>query len=109
MFKNYLKIAFRTISKYKGYSFINIAGLVVGVACTIFIAIYIFDELSYDRYHENADKIYRVAFSDFYSGIYTSTPLADALVRDFPEVESATRLYHGGFPVIRYRDKVFSE
>ena len=109
MSKNYLKIAFRNLSKYKTYSIINILGLGVGIACTIFIAVYVFDELSYDRYHENSDRIYRVAFSDFYSGIYTSTPLAEAMVKDFPEVESATRLYHSGFPVIRYEDKVFSE
>ncbi|MCP4724674.1 MAG: FtsX-like permease family protein [bacterium] len=109
MFKNYLKIALRNINKNKGYSFINIFGLAVGVASTIFIAIYVFDELSYDRYHENADRIYRVAFSDFYSGIYTSTPLAGTLVNKFPEVETAARLFHGGFPVIRSVDKVFSE
>ena len=52
MFKNYLKIAFRNIKKHKGYSFINIAGLAIGMACCILMVVYISSELSFDRYHE---------------------------------------------------------
>ena len=61
MFENYLKIALRNIRKYKGYSFINIAGLSIGMACCILILAFIVDELSFDRFHKNADDIYRIA------------------------------------------------
>jgi len=60
MLKNYLKIALRNIYKYRGYSFINIFGLAVGMACSFLVLIYIYDELSYDRFHEKADRLYRI-------------------------------------------------
>ena len=60
MFKNYLKIAYRNIKKHKGYSLINVAGLAIGMACCILILLFVFDELSYDKFHENHDRIYRV-------------------------------------------------
>ena len=60
MFNNYLKIAFRNILKHKGYTFINVFGLAVGIACCIFILAYIIDEISFDRFHEKADNIYRI-------------------------------------------------
>ncbi len=61
MFKNYLKIALRNLLKHKGYSFINVAGLAVGMACCLLIVFYVQDELSYDRFHAQANRIYRVA------------------------------------------------
>lgn len=60
MFKNYLKIALRNLSRHKGYSFINISGLALGMACCILILLYVNDELNYDRFHENYREIYRV-------------------------------------------------
>ncbi len=60
MFRNYLTIALRNIKKHKGYSFINITGLVLGMTCTILISLWELDELSYDKFHENSDRIYRV-------------------------------------------------
>ena len=60
MFKNYFKIALRNIRRYKTYSFINIIGLAIGMACCIMILLYVQDELSYDSYHANADHIYRL-------------------------------------------------
>jgi len=59
MFKNYLKIAFRNLRKHKGFSFINISGLAIGMACAIFIMLYVDFELSYDNFHDDADRIYR--------------------------------------------------
>ena len=96
MFKNYLKIALRNIKKHKGYSFINIAGLAIGMAACILILLWIQDELSYDRFHRNADQIYRVVFVDeTYDQIrsYSVTPpaLAKAMKKDFPEVIQAIR------------------
>ena len=60
MLQNYLKVAFRTLRKHKGYTFINIVGLAVGLACCLMIALFVRDELSYDRFHDDADRIYRV-------------------------------------------------
>ena len=115
MFWSYLKIAIRNVVRQKLYSTINILGLAVGVAACITILLYVQDELSYDRYHEKADRIYRVALRAAIGGndfnmVLTAAPVAAALLEEFPEVESATRIdYIGGFPVIRYEDKVFSE
>ena len=60
MFKNYLKINLRNIRKFKGHSFINIAGLAIGMAVCILIFLWVQDEWSFDRFHKNADVIYRV-------------------------------------------------
>jgi len=74
MFKNYLKIAYRNIKKHIGYSLINVAGLAIGMACCILILLFVFDELSYDKFHENHDRIYRVTRKWFN---------ADSVVKDF--------------------------
>ena len=60
MFKNYLKIAFRNIIRNKFYSSINIAGLAVGMACCIFIFLWVQNEMRFDRFHEKSDRLYRV-------------------------------------------------
>jgi putative ABC transport system permease protein len=114
MLKNYIKIALRNFLKHKGFSFINIFGLAIGVACCVLIVLYVLDEVSYDRYHEKADQIYRVGIRGFvnnslFHGVVTCAPMAQTLVDEFPEVTSATRLQSPGFPVFRYEDKVFSE
>ncbi len=60
MFKNYLIIALRNLSRNKSYAFINIAGLSIGLACSMLIILYVKDEVSYDRFHANVEKIYRI-------------------------------------------------
>ena len=60
MFKNYFTVAWRNLSRNKIYAFINIAGLSIGLACAMLIILYVKDEVSYDRFHKNADRIYRV-------------------------------------------------
>lgn len=98
MIANSFKIALRHIKKYKTYTFINIAGLAIGIACCILIFFYIKDEMSYDRYHDNADRIYRVVDSfDVPGGIVadfalTSAPIGPTLKDDFQEVRDAVRL-----------------
>lgn len=114
MFGNIIKVTFRNVLKHKGYYFINMAGLSIGLVCFILIALFITDELSYDRYHEKAERIYKAgvralwADNEFYGSV-SPAPFSRTLVREFPEVETATRLRRFGFPVIRYKDKVFSE
>jgi len=76
MFKNYLKISWRNILKQKLYSFINITGLAIGIAACIVIALFVEDELSYDQYHEDGERIYRVIQSFKNGDSYTTTALS---------------------------------
>jgi len=102
MFRNYLKSGFRNLKRHKIYSFINIFGLAVGMACAIIILLWIQDELSYDRFHENANDIYRVVEKWQYSSgemdynRVTPGPLAPVLKADYPEIILSTR-YFGSF------------
>jgi putative ABC transport system permease protein len=114
MFRNYLKIAFRNLWRQKGYSFINISGLTIGLVCTLLIILYVMDELSFDRHFENADRIYRVGVRGVIGdqnidGVQTSSLMAKTLVDEYPEVEYATRLYHTPNMLVRYGEKVFNE
>jgi putative ABC transport system permease protein len=98
MFRNYLKIALRNIKRYKGFSFINIFGLAIGMAVFIIIGLNIQYELSYDTHFENADRIYRVASEVWQSDAHyyhvgTPGPLANTLVEEYPEVESAVKIW----------------
>ena len=60
MFRDYIKIAFRNINRHKGYHFINMTGLAIGMACAIFILLYVSFELSFDNFHNDSDQIYRI-------------------------------------------------
>jgi putative ABC transport system permease protein len=114
MFKNYLKIAIRNIRSQKGYTFINVFGLAVGMACCIFILAYITDEISFDRFHEKADNIYRINTTGIVSGrtIKVGTvpaPMAQTMVNDFPEVLDAVRFRSYGNMTVNYQDKTYLE
>jgi len=114
MLKNYFKIAFRNITRNKGYSFINIVGLAVGIAGCLLISLWVKDELSYDRFHENADLLYRVEFEQNYSGrMYhvnvSSHPLGPALKAELPEIEEMTRFTYPEEVMIHFEDKTFYE
>jgi putative ABC transport system permease protein len=93
MFKNYLKITLRNIRKNVIHSSINISGLSIGLACSLLIMLWVQHELSYDRFHENADRLYRVVYSsddgESY-GRYLPGPLAAYLREHFPEINNAT-------------------
>jgi putative ABC transport system permease protein len=98
MIQSYLTIAWRNLVKNKIFSFINIFGLGLGFAAFIFIALYIVDELSYDRFYPRAKDIYRVHSDISFGGAdlkvaVTSDPFGETLKRDYPEVEQYTRLY----------------
>lgn len=116
MLKNYLKIALRNLLRHKGYSLINILGLAVGMASCILILLYVHDELSYDKYHKNADQIYRVTRewfnSDGASSLHlghVAPPIGPLLKIDFPEIQQMVRITDGNNPLIRHQDKVFQE
>lgn len=98
MFKNYASVAFRNPRKYKGYSFINVFGVNLGLACCLSIALFVQNELSYDRYHEKVHSIFRLNV-DYISETGTpnnalsSAPMSQNRVSDFPEVYKVVRFY----------------
>jgi len=117
MIRNYLKIAYRNIIKYKFISFINIFGLTVGLACCLLILTYISHELSYDKQHPDSGRVYRVtrtflnpetkAVSLTLSTI--APPFAPLLKNDFGEIEDITRTVPNGTTPVKYEEKMFNE
>jgi len=98
MLRNYLKIAIRNLWKNKTFSFINIAGLAIGLSCFLLIALYVLDELSFDKYNANADRIYRINSDIRFGGAdlhmpVTSDMMGQILKKDYPQVEQYTRIY----------------
>ena len=113
MFKNYLKIAVRNLWKYKGLSFINIFGLASGMACSLLIFLFVTDELSYDRFNTDADRIYRVV-KDFVNDDGSRLPdattppaVAPAIQKEIPGIEHVTRVFPGWGAnfLFTYKDK----
>jgi putative ABC transport system permease protein len=116
MFKNHLTVAWRNIKKSKAYSALNILGLAVGMAVFILIMLYVRYELSYDRYHANAQNIFEVIQenpSNTYLGskifALSPAPMAPTLVQDFPEVKAATRIIVSHDVLISIGDKYHPE
>jgi putative ABC transport system permease protein len=99
MIRNYLLIAWRNLKKNKTYSIINIAGLAIGLACFLLIALFVLDELSFDKYNEKADRIYRLNARIKFGGADLSYPLTSdmmgqVLKKDYPQVEDYARIYN---------------
>ncbi|MCI0750956.1 MAG: ABC transporter permease, partial [Flammeovirgaceae bacterium] len=114
MFKNYLTIAIRNILKHKFYSAINILGLTIGLAASLFIALYIFDELSYDKFHADAEKIYRVGLHGRLAGQEVQTTssnplLAETMKNEIPGIEHALRVDYEPRTVFKYDELAFTE
>jgi putative ABC transport system permease protein len=113
MWKNYMTVAVRNLLRQKGYSAINIAGLAAGMVCAVLIMLWVQEELSYDRFHENAEWLYRVEadLSDA-GGIYhtnvTPFPAGPAFAAEVPEILAAARCTWTGL-LFRYGEKVFFE
>jgi len=111
MLKNYLKTAFRSLWKQKGYSLINLLGLAIGMAACLIILIYIVNELSYDKFHHEHENVYRTAFDgefsgDFFNVAVSSGAIAGVIMEDFPEVIAVTRIVSGGEKtLLSYEDK----
>ncbi len=101
MFKNYIKVAIRNFRKNKLFSFINILGLAIGLTCCMLISLYIYNELSYDSYHKNADQVYQLGTTFIRQGQNENTgdntpntpsPMAATMQMEFPEIELSARL-----------------
>lgn len=114
MLKNFLLSAIRNLVKHKFYSIINVFGLTVGIAVCIVILLFVNFEFSYDKYHEHADRIYRIDWELDLNGIHTAKaavtpPMAEAILRKFPEVEAATRFRYFGAHHFKREDENISE
>lgn len=116
MLQNHLKLAFRYMWRKKGYTLINILGLAIGVACFLLIFFYVWDESSFDKFHEKGDDIYRVALDRKYPGRMRSYAIiphsyAEMMENDFPEVKEAVRLFYfqGNAITFKANDNIYEE
>lgn len=114
MIKNLIKTAIRNILKDFGYSSLNIIGLTIGITSALFLIIYVFDEISYDRYHEKADRIYRVSShisetDDEFTWIVAQIPFGPQVVKDYPEVQASVRFIDFARAPFKYNDREFYE
>lgn len=114
MIKNYLTLAYRNLIKDKFYSIINIFGLMIGVTCGMLLFLYVTDELSYDRHHTKADRIYRIVSyirepDKINHWVSTQPPLVKTLKQDYPFVENYTRFFSNGRVMFRVGEQKFYE
>jgi putative ABC transport system permease protein len=114
MLRSFIKYTFRDITHKFGYSFLNILGMTLGIASALYLILYVADELSYDRYHEHADRIYRVQShitetDDEFTWIVAQIPFAPQVREDYPEIESVTRLFNFQRALFTYGDMRFTE
>lgn len=117
MLKNYLIIALRNLKKYRAYSWINIIGLAVGMACCILTLLYVQNELSYDKYHENATRIFRLAMrspgNTYGRGIEGIAKIpghwGPAAHQDLPEIERSVRFMFFNQTLVSREEKRFYE
>ena len=111
MFKNYLKIAYRNFIRYKLFSFINVLGLAIGIATCTIISLWVQRELSYDRFHKNAHRIYRIERELFRDNAYSRWPITggaykQALIDDFPDIENVVRFWRREFSIKDHKNFV---
>ncbi|RYF50509.1 MAG: ABC transporter permease, partial [Cytophagaceae bacterium] len=101
MITNYLKIVWRSLNNQRGFTFINVFGLALGLACCLLIALYVLDELSYDRFNEKAERTYRVNSDIKFGGndmryAVAPDPMGPTLKANYPQVEAYARLHYRG-------------
>jgi putative ABC transport system permease protein len=115
MLKNYFLIAIRNLKNYKGYSLINILGLSIGIACCVIIMLYVRNEISFDQYHEKADRIYRIEYCRRFAdkeihNVRTPAQWAPALKNDYPAIADFVRLKPPRSRwMVKYEDRLFFE
>jgi putative ABC transport system permease protein len=113
MIRNYFKVAFRYLSRHKGYTTINVLGLAVGIACCILMMLFVRSEWSFDRFHSKQDRIYRAWLEEHYQGevflnTVTPVPLVPVLQAGLPEVEASCRVANMR-PAITYGNNTFND
>jgi putative ABC transport system permease protein len=107
-------VALRSLSRNRVYSAINILGLALGIGCSLVICLYVMDELSYDRYHEKADRIYRVVMDarlmgKEIKGAVSPAPMSQALTDEILDVETSVRLWSRNDVLVANEDQKFTE
>ena len=114
MFKNYFKVAFRNLMRNKGYTLITLSSLAIGIAACLLSFLYIQDELSYDRYNDKAERIFRITTQIFREGkeiniVGAGAPVAKTMMDEFPEVENAVRFREESSVNVKIGTTVFRE
>lgn len=114
MFRNYLKVSMRNLKRQKIFSLINVSGLAIGITCCILILLWVYDELSFDRFFDNSDNIFRVISRTENPGkiLYeagTALPLGPALKEEIPEIKDFTRFFLVDNRIVKYKDNIFNE
>src|ERR1700761_3094809 len=95
MLKNYLKIAIRNLTRHRAYSLLNISGLAIGMAASILILLWVQNELSYDRFHKNAEQIYRITCNaSGFKAAVNPAAMPAGLKAQMPEIKNTVRLSH---------------
>jgi putative ABC transport system permease protein len=114
MWNNYFKIIRRNLIRYKGYTFINIADLTIGITCCFLIVLFVLDEISYDKHFDKSNQIYRVGVRGVVgeqemNSARTSSMMSETLLEEYPEVIHATRMSYTPNMLVRHEEKVFNE
>ena len=114
MLKNFFINALRNMKKQRGYVIMNVSGLAIGLTSFLFITLYVIHELSYDRFHQNYENIYRLKVVGRMAGgeidqAVTAAPMAQAMINDYPEVLVATRVTQMGDWLVKYGENRFNE
>ena len=114
MFSNFFKVAYRILMRDRVHTLVNIFGLAIGLAFSIIIFLYVHQETSYDRFHKNADRIYRIGVKgkvsdNIFNHAVTPAPLAGALIREIPGVENSVRVARFGAWLVRYGNARYNE
>ena len=113
LFLNSVKVSFRKMRRQKWYSLISVSGLAIGIACSVLIFLWVRHELSYDRFHNNAENIYRVIMEDNLNDSisvhpWLPFPLGPAHQNEFPEIAAVSR-WRPDDMVVRYKEKAYTE
>ncbi|MFC2117557.1 ABC transporter permease [Bacteroidota bacterium] len=114
MLKNYIKVALRNLIRNLGFSIINVLGLAIGIACSVIIFLFVNFELSFDRFHEKSDRIYRIGVEALIGNteihqLGTPALAAKALYDEYPEIEAVCRFRAGRSYTVKYEEKEFLE
>ena len=114
MIKSHIRIAFRNFGRYNIFSLINVIGLAIGLAGSLLILLWVVDELSYDKFHNNSESIYRIGFKGVFGNnelntANTAAPTAEVLLSEYDEISDVTRLLKGWSKQVSYGKRSFSE
>ena len=114
MIRNFFNVFFRNVSRHRAYSFINLAGLAIGLACSILITVFVLHELSFDRFHSKADQIHRLCVNmkigeQASMQAWTAVPSGEAFRNEIPEIIEFCRIERRNDILLEYEDKKFIE